>query len=298
MPGYRGLQLAFSPKSEWFGVDHRDARMAIPFLLDFKVLRALGTPNTIGKYWQTAMPTQADKKYLTENLKKGMVDYGLKSRTKKATQHLEAAGWSKKNGRWYNADGKKFTQEFKYPAGWAAVLKQARTIAEQLTAFGLKTEAVGVENATFFGEVTPSHDFDMAATGTWKAGMTGYPYLSFKETLGSLTDIGVHYTNELETVKVPMPVGDPDGDLQKVNLNKKIKALSSAAKERKAKQLIREIAWVDNQWMPYIQPFESPTNYHIATNNWNYPPKDDPQLQSHWQWAYLPRIGEITARLQ
>jgi hypothetical protein len=59
------------------------------------------------------------------------------------------------------------------------------------------------------------------------------------------------WRNGYRRVKVPMPVGSPDGDLQTFDWDRQVQELPQLSTD-KIRQRVRTLAWVLNQWVPML----------------------------------------------
>ncbi|WP_175454480.1 ABC transporter substrate-binding protein [Halopelagius longus] len=296
VPGFEGPMIAFGPKSDVVGENAENAgviRTAIAYMFDFEQFTSLINSEDVPAI-QSGMSISANEKFLGDKAS-DFTRYGKAAKTDKATQILEDAGFSKKNGTWMRPNGKPLELPVKFPAGWTGDRPAWQNVADQFKQFGINSEGQPVENSTFFGPTIEKHDFEVAIAGTWGVAGQPYPYFGFRTNLGTLTEPAYQYNPEVKEYEVPMPVGNPDGDTRTVNVDDKIQALGKASEPKEAKRLIRELAWTVNQALPYLQPTEGFNQHFITRDQWSFPSSDSALLKTNVPFTFLPKIGEMQA---
>lgn len=68
----------------------------------------------------------------------------------KATSLLKSVGFHKRNGQWYEPNGKRFTLTMNAPAGWSGVEITPKYVAGVLDHFGIKTSGSAVEQPGYW----------------------------------------------------------------------------------------------------------------------------------------------------
>lgn len=97
-----------------------------------------------------------------------------------------------------------------------------------------------------------------------------HPYFGFRNDcgLGSVDlgpEIGAsNWRNGYGRVEVPMPVGDPDGDLETYDWDARVRELGGMTDGAAIRERVRELSWVLNQWVPGVLLFAR--TYHAALN--------------------------------
>jgi peptide/nickel transport system substrate-binding protein len=305
-PSLGGDCIFFSPNSKW-GKDteqSRKLRQAIAYLYDptewrkiyGKNVTELPRPNMV-----TALPTAEDKNWVPDEILNSLSDYGSDengwTRPDKAAQMLQEAGFERNSDDvWVDAStGNPLQTTLKFPGGWSGLIPVFRNIAEQLTQFGIKTESLGQENTNYFSTQLPNHNFELAIEGF--GGDTGFPYQSFRSSIGSLSKPQIDYNNELGEVAVPWPPGKPEADPQTVNIDERITELSRTTDEDRVRELIGELTWIVNQWVHLVEVEDRLRMHYVATDKWNYDIKpDDPVFHSEQFWAYMTRTGQLNPK--
>lgn len=296
IPQYGGQVLGFSPKSDDFGIGKRAARHAVGYLLSpQKFSKLTGKPKP--DFLQTAMPGFAEEKYLNEEVRNALNDYGLGSKQQKATEVLKGAGYTQENGEWYRPDGSRFKTTFHYPAGWSANITGYKALGEALNNFGIKTKVIGQEVSTFLSQTVGNYDFNLAVSGTFTAKPNGYPYYGFLTSMGTIENNKWNYNPTRETMKVPMPAGNPDGSMEKVEINPLLEELSQTTDENRANEIIETLAWTHNQWLGFFRLNRKIRPNFMNTNEFEYEVSTDaPAMGSRAPWAFLARKGKMHAK--
>ena len=83
-----------------------------------------------------------------------------------------------------------------------------------------------------------------------------------------------------------------------MQLPKRVAALSKASPER-AREIVKQLAWVVNQDLPKLPLYEKVGRPMVATDDWNITlSKGDPKLYTAWPARWLPRIGAFQAKTE
>ena len=298
-----GGMNAFSPESSFFGVaddegeykvGHHKERQAVAYLLDLDKIAELGGKPVGEPKRQTAMSYQSTQQYLTDEIRGNMVNYGRKSNEEKATQLMKEAGYTKNNGSW-TKDGKPVSLDYKYPSGWQeSQIWNATT--QMLGDFGIDATKSGIEDTTFFSQTLPNQDFDTGYVGIWLATPSGYPYYGFYNNLGSLTPTRTDYNNQIPKIKAP-PINKPDAKPKPFNFDEKTQELARTSDDAAAKELIQEIAWAANWWMPFIQMFQKENYIFVNTSRFELTVSENSKkIQVGDFLGYTTREGFLKAK--
>lgn len=210
--------------------------------------------------------------------------------TDMATQVLENAGYSKSGGAWQGPDGETVSLELVYPGGWTDWVNAGQTLNSQLQNFGFETELRTVDAPTWNGQTRPNGEFDI--TPQWWGGARPHPFFGFRDLTQSSQAGDASVPDSFE---VPMPVGDPEGSMEEINITERTKELPQLSGEE-ATQAVVEIAWAVNQALPVLPIMEKIGAVWYATNDWNVPSADDDWMTvnppTHLAWPF--HEGQIT----
>ena len=140
LPGVDGLAIYFNHAIE--PLNNVKVRQAIAHVVDRERIGKLALPGvTVGVTYLTG---------LGDGVAEAWVDIDKLNRyeldTQKATNLLSEAGLTNRAGQWLLPNGKQFTLSLQCPSGWADASTAASEAAQQLTAFGIKTDFRGIES--------------------------------------------------------------------------------------------------------------------------------------------------------
>ncbi|ESP90185.1 ABC transporter substrate-binding protein [Candidatus Halobonum tyrrellensis] len=198
--------------------------------------------------------------------------------TERATQLLQDAGFSKNGGRWQDPDGNNVTLRF-YTATSGEepmALRFAQIMKSYLDEFGLQTEVTAQEATIRSGNTLESGDWELMFD-TWGGAKSGPAFLDFQTSfrLQQTLNGDPIPTNENwamnRQLEVPYPIGNPDGDLQQVDIIDKLNELRVQMSEEERRQLITEVAWIYNQTLPMMTINEEggTGGYWLNHDNWD-----------------------------
>jgi len=211
----------------------------------------------------------------------------------RATELLEAEGFSKENGLWNTPDGELFELEVASSSS-GTWLSHGQSVVGALQKFGIRAQLQQHGETTFWGDVIPNNDYDMV-THAWGGG-GAHPYFTLRNDLVAQARLDV--TNQPVEWEVPMPIGNPDGELETINVEDKIVQLERATDQEEATELIRELAWVSNQMMPRIPQRQYSQVHYYRVDNWEFPEPDAPSMQPPAASYWPLRVGEMRAKTE
>jgi peptide/nickel transport system substrate-binding protein len=105
-----------------------------------------------------------------------------------AAQVLQKYGLYKKGGQWYLPNGTQLTITILGPSGWTDWMTMTSDAAEQLSAFGIKTQLIGQDVGIYWGTTFPKAQFEAAIawltfakaySSAWS--FLSWPFWSFPE---------------------------------------------------------------------------------------------------------------------
>lgn len=138
--GVDGIALYFNEAVAPF--DSKEVRQAIAYIVDRAKVGELALPGVSrGTKYVSGLGDDMTESWVDTSK---LIDYSVDHA--KAESLLTAAGLSKKDGQWYKADGKQFTISLQCPASWSDGSTASAEIANQLTAFGIKTTIDGIDS--------------------------------------------------------------------------------------------------------------------------------------------------------
>ena len=192
-----------------------------------------------------------------------------------ATALFEEAGFERDDGEWYDPNGDRFELEFISP-NWDVQVFFAEYLRSELQDFGIDVETRAVEPPQYLSDVLHQAEFDLGM-GFWGGG-DPYAYFSFLAIFGEHPNTwAIHpdvYGYDLEP-EIPMPVGDPDGTPETVDITAKLRELSLPLDEEREHEIIRELAWIFNVDLPVWPQYQRDNQALIANDDrWDNAPAD------------------------
>jgi peptide/nickel transport system substrate-binding protein len=174
------------------------------------------------------------------------------------------------DGVWVDDQGKRMEYELTVPAEYADWSAAAENVAEQLTAFGIKTTVRGVTFTQHPVEVNQGK-FQLAIRA-WGAG-NPHPHFSFVQ------DFFTHnYVQAAEGKGMNFPLTQTVGDLGELNLEEMVVASAEGLDEASQKETVVKLALAFNQLLPIVPLWErygnNPTLDGVRVTGW--PPEGDP----------------------
>lgn len=231
------------------------------------------------------MPTQVDN-WLPKDVRSGFTDYSIAGEEahSKAASLLRDAGFTKEGDKWMTPDGSRFKAPVMTLGAWWA--SQLQTLVGQLQAFGIKAQAVTKSLSSFFSAFGDG-DFTLAIS--FFSGRY-HPYQGLRMLFGA--ESGTYAPSEYE---VPMPVGDPDGSPETVDVKALGDEILNTRDESKVKQLIVKFSWVYNQTVPRVPPLIGSGMTFLTDDDWNYPKADADVMKIFYPNYWLLRTGQLEA---
>jgi len=255
----------------------------------------------------------------------GFEEYGkTQSNTERAAELLREADYTKEDGTWHRPSGEPASfLWFTDSGGFFGITGQ--TVQNALDDFGIPVEFRTVNNRYATRDNSDWWEEDATNAGAyahWSGGWSPHPAFGLQQDLwgdwnggqimgwpdpkvseGANSDQDVEIDQELWDVEVPMPVGDPDGSTETLNVKRKINQMLAAPDEDAQTQYVRELSWIFNTQLPGI-----PLTANLgATFYADHGPEDDAQWQvpsfqeTGWRFTpmgptnALPKLGKFRA---
>ena len=196
----------------------------------------------------------------------------------RAAELLVEAGYEENGDTWLRPDGEEFTPELFVPQWWPEVIEFATA---EIQSFGINAESRVAEWPTFDEQVNRDANFEIAWTFVGATFMP-HPFFDYQRTFTGVLEGGADVVDVWgidPEFDIPMPRGDPGGNIETVDTRELVDDLLFVDDEEEEIELIQELAWVYNQALPYYQ-FDS---YHDQwiwnVEDWDLPDED------HWVWT-------------
>jgi peptide/nickel transport system substrate-binding protein len=291
-PSFWGMGLAFNHEHPVWG--KRTARQAVAHVINrASVAEASGGRLKIPVELICGLWNRSDQGVYPDQVSEYLGDSksqfnAYAPSTEEATRLFEEAGLEKKDGTWKGPDGGTLQVPVKAPAGWSDWISGAQSLVGELKKFGLKANLTTVESSSFSGQIADS-DFDLA-TWYW-ADSIPYPYFTFQQQVASQE--AHEYYNYPKEVTVP-EVANPSGQSITVDVDQRVTELGQTTDEARAKEIVRELAWVVNQDLPILAIQQKMAQWFVTSDDWQYPPVSKPV----WKGGPYQMIqrGEVEAK--
>jgi ABC-type transport system substrate-binding protein len=189
---------------------------------------------------------------------------------------------------WYTPDGDRFRIRIAAPSNGTWPLN-AETATQTLSDFGIDATAELKDKAAY-GETIQQSAFEMAVQVWGASGKSRHPHnflgTEYSENRSRVVSV------DATAVEVPMPVGDPDGTVETVDVSARIEALGKASDEAEQSRLIEELAWIYNQHLPRLPLINGVNRVWLTTDEWDVPNKNSRWMREN-PAAVLLTLGRI-----
>jgi len=302
-PNWGQHGITFGPDSKWGkNTDKsRALRQAVGFFYNpDEWVKIRQMPLHPDPNMATGLNTPQDNNYISDvigdftnygNSESGWTDM------QRAKQKMKEAGYTKDGDWWVDGNGNRLSVEIKYNAEWTANHPGYENVAEQFRSFGIDASTSAESNTQLLNNTAAQHNFEIMLLGT---GFGPHPYDAFVNSLGTINanyPSGSVYTNQIKEVDIPMPVGDPDGEMTTFNIDKKLKEYGSTTDQAKVDRLTKEFAWMWNQWVPAVEMETKVRVNYVASDNWQWNVSTDaPQWGMEQPWVYCTRSGDLRGK--
>lgn len=211
--------------------------------------------------------------------------------TERAAELLRAAGWQRDGGQWYDSNGEPASVTIRVCNMWPEQLNMANVSKDHLQAFGIDAQVESQELVVFYGQTMINADYDMAAWIAGAAEPNPHAPLSY---MWNGSDVTTDTHNHPEEVEVPMPVGDPDGDLETVNVQDLLSEIPQTPADE-SQELYRKLVWTYNQWLPVYCINEESAITYLDSSEFTAPDPDQPEASAWAPVTYLMHRANVQA---
>lgn len=269
----------FKGNDEWWG--RRNIRKAFAYIGNFsEIATAVGLtappPNECGLH----QPGKRQS-YIGEDVLDQFEEYGWDDPRSDITQDeawsraealLEEEGLTKEGDLWVKPDGEVLSPDIMYISTWDVMAQMHQMLSHTLQEFGLGHEIRAIEVNTFFEQNWEDGDFEIIFTQPH--GGSPHPWGEYNYWWND--DPGSDSNTILEgpqEVEVPMPIGDPDGSLETVNVPELTAELRLAEGQRE-REICQELGWIFNQTLPGVAAQVIVLQDWYNNAKWDYPEID------------------------
>jgi len=206
---------------------------------------------------------------------------------------LREQGYTKEGGKWLRPDGQQLSMPIKCPSGYTDWHPIYQTVASILSEEGIDSTVEMIDDTAYYPNHYLEGNYVAASTG-WTLGRDN-PYYTFGQWFRPLAD-KVYKMNFKPTEVEAPPLGEPDGDLQSVDIRELFNNVKTASGEE-LQQAVTEFAWVANQFVPMLPLLEINDVAWMTDDDWSWEPaKDSSEWQTKWPQWWFPRMGQMNAK--
>lgn len=205
-----------------------------------------------------------------------------------AEELLEEEGYTKEDGDWYRPDDERFEITVHNTGEPTAHL----AFEEQLSDFGISVE-IDTKSQEVWADEFFAGEFEVFYH--WWGWDEIHPHVQLTEEFNASYPDAM--SRPSEELPVPMPVGDPDGDIEEINTIEVLDDFATATDEEEAQEHLDLLSWCWNQSACIPQQHGVDDNKHFAnTDDWNWPSVEEKERAPKYPWNVLPRFGEVTPK--
>ncbi|MCD6310527.1 MAG: ABC transporter substrate-binding protein [Candidatus Eremiobacteraeota bacterium] len=221
-------------------------RKAIAYLLNKDLIRKIAYyySNPVTDY-TTGVIKSYRNRWFSKDFLKSLTCYEYKP--EKAEEILKNSGYRRDDrGRWVTPDGAEINLEIVAPAGKTDFVLTAESASSQMTGFGINTK-VRVIPEDLFNTILSEYKFDMAVSFGPEFVRFAHPIISYARFFGKGGYIAIR--SGFAGI-----VAGPDGN--EINLPALVRELELTVDLEKQKQIVEKLAWVANEYLPFLSIFE------------------------------------------
>jgi ABC-type transport system substrate-binding protein len=284
LPGFGGLALWYQFDNEV--LSERAFRQGVAYLIDIEQVAGNTNPRHKGLSQFSGLADSVAERWLGD-LYDSFTRYGVKSQPEKAQEKFREAGLSKQGGTWVKSNGKPVQLEILTPP-WPGPLGLTQTVRSSMNQIGMTADLTSTEPASVVSRRT-NGNFQISA---WFFGGGPHPYFAYQ----GFTQPAYNSANGPTTAQIPYPVGDPEGSMQEINVTEKVKQLSVTTNPDKEQELVRELAWFQNQVLPVMTLTNGSVPSYISDDDWEIPSLEDDVMGFKAPCYFLLRLGQLKAK--
>ncbi|MBO0810809.1 MAG: hypothetical protein J2P23_02055 [Microlunatus sp.] len=214
----------------------------------------------------------------------------------KAASVLQAAGFSKRNGKWFTPKGTPFSFTISEPNGLSQFVQDGLIIAGYLKAFGIDAKVEDVDAATY---TTKQRAGDFAVSEYYMDWGQGPPMADFAATFGEPSPPSWNYPISYSgsgPCKCGIGIG-PEADVPElghVNIASELnREVNQASPDTWSKYTWAWAQWV-NQQLPILPLYNNAFHTIYQTSRYsNFPPQSE-----KWLWTVLSGADETVVWMQ
>jgi len=235
LQGVDGIAMYFNGAVKSLG--EKEVRQAIAYVIDRNKIADLALPGvTRGTKYVSGLGDLMTETWVDTSM---LTDYSVN--LEKAKELLESKGMEQKDGTWYQADGSPYTLTIQSPSSWSDAATAASEIAQQLTAFGIKTTFEGIDPNSRQSNISEGN-FELALSffGTAQP----HPMFAFETPL--------LLSNANVTAGLSYPMMQNTERYGEIDLEELIYASTKGWDTEKQKEIVEQIVVTVNDTVPYL----------------------------------------------
>ncbi len=214
--------------------------------------------------------------------------------TERAAALLRDVGWSRDDGQWYDENDERVQVTLQLPPTWTDWINMGQTAVDDLSNFGIDAELQTVELTIYVADSLFGGNYEMA--GWWTGGTWEYPYHSFSTKWDGIVSLPSITNEHPDEYDIPMPVNDPDGDLETVNVADMLTELAQTRTgSDRMDELRRRLCWAYNQTLPVYCLNNEIGLALLNSNRWDAPGPDAPEANTFRPIPSMMHRGLIQA---
>lgn len=230
--------------------------------------------------------------WCSDKVKNNINQYNETVDTEKATSLLKEEGYTKEGGKWYRPNG----ERFKLVLDNRNEPVYQTPFKNQLEEFGIKAE-IDTKETSVWADDFFNGDFQVFVSW-WGASMgPNHPWYQMQWEWDPGIDQYVDpMGKDVESFEVPMPVGDPNGSLEEINILEEFRKMGSAVSEDEFQTQLDLLSWAWNQTGCIPQCWTGAHNHWADTKDWNWPSTKEVLRGSKYPYRNGWRTGSVTPK--
>lgn len=272
-----GWNLSVDMQHDFLG--DRKVRQAIAHLIDRNRMAENTLPAHSYVENMVGLTNKMAPNWLGESLNEFETYEG--NNTEHALELLEEAGYAQEDGQIVDGDGEQVSFEILAPT-WENPNNVAETAQLTLEDFGMSVE-LSSQPGTQFSNRRSDGDFDMSLFYWWAP----HPHDGYRADFIDRMD---QINNDTE-VTVPS-FGESSGSMT-VDVEERLNELYTTTDEETAREIVREIAWVYNNYLPTLPMTQGVSTSYINTESWNSVAEDSEHYDAFYPTEWWVRVGEL-----
>ncbi|WP_137287632.1 ABC transporter substrate-binding protein [Halorussus salinisoli] len=230
--------------------------------------------------------------WCSDKVKNNINQYNEKVDKEKATQLLKKEGYTKKSGKWYRPNG----ERFKIVLDNTGDPVYQTPFKHQLEEFGIAAE-IDTKESSVWAEDFFNGDFQVFVSWWGASSGPAHPWYQMQWEWDPGIDQYVEpMGKDVENFEVPMPVGDPNGSIEEINILKEFNKLGSAVTEDEFQERLDLLSWAWNQTGCIPQAWTGTHNHWADTKDWNWPSRQEVLRGPKYPWRTGWRTGSVTPK--